>query len=163
MKKVDMEKTSLSQWNPDYSSNLDFFDSQNRRLVTIMSQIQSIYESGSGNFLPAIKQLIHFLTQKFHEENLAMMIAGYPDRSKHIEEHLAFVTKIDDFLMDFIISDPDLGHSLLTYLQQWVSEHIAIQDVQFGQYLNNRTDLKKRVLDLHQELNKPPLLYVVNA
>lgn len=158
-----MEKKSLPQWDPDYSSNLDFFDSQNRRLVTIMNQIHSISENGSGNFLPAIRQLVAFLTQKFHEENLAMMIAGYPGRAKHIEEHMEFVNKIDDFLMDCIVSDPDLGSNMLVYLQKWVREHIAIQDVQFGQYLNNRTDLKKRVFDLHSELNKPPLLYVVNA
>lgn len=158
-----MEQLSREQWNPNYSSNLDFFDIHNRRLINLINQIQAVSESGSGEFLPVIKQLVHFLTDKFHEENVAMMVAGFAGREKHIAEHLHFVEKIEEFLLDCIVSDPDLGSNMLHYLQQWAHEHIAIKDVQFGEYLQNRPILRQRIQDLHRRIEKPPALYVVNA
>jgi hemerythrin len=134
-----LEKIPRIAWNQSYSVNVEVLDDQHRKLFDIVNQVIDIYESGSGDLLAAINDLIHYLSVHFHQENMVMMNANYPGLLTHSKQHQQFTEKIEEFLKGYAKGDRDLGFKMVAYLKDWVRDHTTTADLQYGKYLIEHT------------------------
>jgi len=130
-----MATLSRISWNPIYSVHVEVLDAQHRKLFEIVNRLINVFESRSGDLLPAIKELIDYLSVHFREEHTVMMNANYPNLLSHRKEHLKFTEKIEEFLKGYKEGDKELGLNMVVFLKDWVRDHTTQLDVQYGEYL----------------------------
>lgn len=127
---------SRIKWDPLYSVHDEVLDAQHRILFETVNRLIGVFESGSGNLLPAIKELIDYLSVHFHQEHMVMMNANYPNFSNHSNEHQTFTERVREFLEEYKEGDENLGRNMVVFLKDWVRDHTQILDVQYGEYLH---------------------------
>lgn len=130
-----MAALSRITWDPIYSVHVEALDDQHRKLFDAVNQLMDVFESGSGDFLPVIKDLIDYLSIHFHHEHMVMRNANYPNLLSHSQEHQKFTDKIGEFLKGYKEGDRDLGLNMMIYLKDWVRDHTIGLDLQYGKYL----------------------------
>ena len=140
-----MVKISRITWEPVYSVHVEAIDEQHRNLFNTVNQLIDIFETGSGELLPVIHDLIAYLSVHFHQEHLVMMNAGYPEFEAHSREHRKFTEKVGQFLAAYREGDTELGLKMLLYLKEWIRDHTTMLDLRYGEYLLKNADKLKMV------------------
>ena len=130
-----MATLSRINWDPIYSVHVEVLDAQHRKLFEAVNRLINVFESGSGDFLPTIKDLVDYLSVHFHQEHMVMRNANYPNFLSHSKEHQKFTEKIKGFLEEYKEGDENLGQNMVVFLKDWVRDHTKILDVQYGEYL----------------------------
>lgn len=130
-----MEKMERIVWIPAYSVGVDILDAQHRKLFDITNRVIDLYESGSTELLPAIRELVDYLAVHFQSEHTVMMDMHYPHFDLHSREHRRFTEKVEEFLKDYQEGNQDLTFKMAIFLKDWISDHTAILDIQYGEYL----------------------------
>lgn len=144
--KETTEKIARITWNPKYSVRLDEVDNQHRELFAIMNRIADLYESGSRDLLPVLKDLVRYVTDHFHDESMILMKAKYPGFRDHNREHDQFVEKVQEFLADFRKEDEHLTYRMLIYIRDWLLSHTQHVDMQYADFLVRTGALAKNDL-----------------
>lgn len=122
----------------------EVFNKQNQKILSIFKKHMEIHENGSGEYLPIIKELIDYMTKTFHEENMVMMNAHYPDFLEHARAHQKFTRKIEEFLKSYEQEDKDLGFKIFIFLKDWIRDHTSKLDVECAEYMRkNAFDQKE--------------------
>jgi len=62
---------------------------------------------------------------------------NFPYAKEHIEEHLQFINKINDFREMYAKNSSSLSEEMLVFLQRWLFNHILIEDKKYQKYLIN--------------------------
>jgi hemerythrin len=135
-----MAALSRITWDPIYSVHVEVLDAQHRKLFDAVNQLMDVFESGSGDFLSVIKDLIDYLSVHFHQEHMVMRNADYPNFLSHSKEHQKFTEKIQEFLKGYKEGDKNLGQNMVVFLKDWVRDHTAKLDVKYGEYLRKSAE-----------------------
>jgi hemerythrin len=135
-----MAALSRITWDPIYSVHVEVLDAQHRKLFDAVNQLMEVFESGSGEFLSVIKDLIDYLSVHFHQEHMVMRNANYPNFLIHSKEHEKFIEKIKEFLKGYKEGDENLGQNMVVFLKDWVRDHTIKLDVQYGEYLRKNAE-----------------------
>lgn len=139
-----MTKLSRITWAPSYSVHVEILDAQHQKLFDIVNHLIDVFESGSGDFLSVINDLIDYLSVHFHQEHIIMMRAKYPDFVNHSQEHQKFTEKVEEFLACYKQGDQDLGFNMVVFLKNWVRDHTTKTDMEYGEYLLKNTEKLKQ-------------------
>ena len=89
-----MNKISYLAWEPAFSVTVEHIDEQHRKLFDIVNDLIDEVQLGSNQLLPIIRDLVHYVSVHFHDENIVMMKSGYPGFDKHNQEHRQFTEKV---------------------------------------------------------------------
>ncbi len=122
-------------WDTSYSVNVEVLDAQHRNLFAIANRMINVVESHSSDLLPAIKELIDYLSVHFREEHTVMTNANYPNLLSHRKQHLKFTENVEVFLKDYKEGDKELGLKMVAFMKDWIQDHTKKIDVQYGEYL----------------------------
>ena len=139
-----LKKIERVTWNPKYSVHVDLVDAQHRELFFIMNRIADLYESGSKDLLPVLKDLVQYAMDHFHAENMIMIKASYPGIINHSKEHEKFTEEVRGFLADYEKQDDKLTYRMLIYIRDWLLSHTQQVDMKYADYLT-RTGALQRV------------------
>lgn len=121
---------------------VEIFTKQGKILQDIFKLHKEIHENGSENYLPVIKKLIGYMYKTFHEENMIMMHAQYPNFFEHAKEHLKFTQTVEEFLKSYQQGADDLGFKIFVFLKNWIRDHNLKLDVECMEYM------RKNAIDL---------------
>lgn len=130
-----MNEIPRMTWEPRISVNIEIIDAQHRKLFETVNQLLDILESGSGDALPVIDDLVHYVSVHFQQEHVIMMNAKYPGFSKHSQAHQKFTEKVEEFLQGYVEGDKELGLKMVSFLKEWLLNHIAGMDMEYAEYL----------------------------
>ena len=134
-----MEKLPFLTWEPSYSYHVEVIDAQHRKLFDMVNHLIDVFEAprdgDSSNLLPVLNELVEYVSVHFHQEEIIMADADYPDFLSHNWEHRKFTNEVLKFLKDYKEGRADLGLDILSFLVGWVRTHVTTSDVQFGEYL----------------------------
>ena len=120
---------------PDCNEKNKLFTAQNQKLQDIFDRHLKVRGKGSGDYLPVIKELIRYMSENFHEENVIMMHAHYPQFLEHARAHQKFTQKVEEFLKGYEEGDNDLGFKIFIFLKDWIRDHTLKLDVECSEYL----------------------------
>lgn len=129
---------ALIEWNPQFSVQIGRFDDQHQKLVAMINQLHDGMKSGEGNTVlgGVLQSLITYTATHFAEEEKVMQSYCYPDLGKHRAAHAALVREVLDLQKKFQSGASALTMSLLSFLKNWLVNHIQVEDKKYGVYLN---------------------------
>jgi hemerythrin len=110
-----------------------------------MQMLDSLSESlqKGGEFSPAryiLEQFIEFSDMHFLSEQLVMRLHSYPDYERHLEAHTQLMKKVREIRDSVFRGENAPNVQLIQELRDWLLNHIASEDVVFGEFLREKED-----------------------
>jgi hemerythrin-like metal-binding protein len=110
-----------------------------------MQMLDSLSESlhEGGDFSPAryiLEQFIEFSDMRFLSEQLVMRLHSYPDYERHLEAHTQLMKKVREIRDSVFRGEFAPNVQLVQELRDWLLNHIASEDVAFGEFLREKED-----------------------
>ena len=108
-----------------------------------MQLLESLCESleRGGDFSPTkyiLEQFIEFSDMHFLSEQLVMRLHNYPGYEAHLEQHTHLMKKVRDNRENILHGEKAPSLQLIQELHDWLLNHIATDDVAFGEFLKQK-------------------------
>ena len=125
------------QWTPEFSVGVEKIDEQHQGLFNLLNTLQKdISESQNRKILEkAVEKLLDYTKYHFSTEEYLLRQAHYPDYEAHKKEHDGFVSQVTNFYKNFIAEKEDLNLELITFLYNWIFNHIMKTDKNYTPFL----------------------------
>lgn len=132
----------LIPWNDNYSINIKEIDNQHRGLFLLMNGLHQSMLSGKAKVEvdDIVGQLIDYTHKHFDAEEKLMLKYHYPGYEKHKAEHEVFVEKVDYFKHELVKEDKVLSAEILTFLSDWLINHIIQTDKEMQPFLEEKME-----------------------
>ena len=127
------------EWDEGLSLGVDELDSQHRELFARFNELINACDAGTG--ADEAQRMLQFLNSyvaaHFAEEEELHHRYGYPDGSRHKEEHDAFVRELASLEQQFRAHGPTprLVATTNQIVAVWLIDHISRLDADFARYL----------------------------
>lgn len=126
----------LIEWNDGFSLKNGLIDKHHRHLVGLLNRAYDDFTSGAPaeSLGAVIHDLLNYATYHFYTEERDMAKSAYPELEAHREEHGRFVLKIVRIQKDFQDGDKNLSFETISFLKNWITQHILESDARFGAF-----------------------------
>jgi len=123
-------------WNDRYSVGVGAFDSQHKRLFTLINDVHEAMAMASERERMGIilGELIDYTAKHFTEEEELMKKTGYEGYEEHHEKHTALVNEVLAFKNDFDSGAAEVDLKLMSFLKGWLSKHIMGTDMRYKKF-----------------------------
>ena len=131
------EIVSILEWEDRFELGVARLDEHHKRLVALLNEIsESTFNGAHEESVGAILvELIDYANYHFSAEESMMSGAGYPDLQSHREEHKTFCHMVVAFRDDINAGKNDFSLDLLSFLGNWLFDHILKTDFLFCQFI----------------------------
>ncbi len=126
------------EWNASFSVSVKKFDDQHKRIFELLNQLHESMKAGTS--ITVIGEILHSLlayteTHFVEEENL-MMANGYPGIDRQKAQHRILLDKVLELQQKYQTSFELVSLSMLSFLYDWLVNHIKVEDKQYAQFFN---------------------------
>lgn len=139
---------SLFAWDNTYCVGIPHIDEQHEKLVSCINKLhQAMLRDEEDNVTGKIlNELTDYIKHHFAGEEDLMVSTGFSNHDvitrhqydRHKMEHAEFTRKITDMIRKHYESKEYISVDLLTYLVEWLLNHIASIDKQYASFINNK-------------------------
>jgi hemerythrin len=128
----------LMQWSDSLSVGVQEIDAQHKNLVLYLNDLNFAMSQGKGKEVlkSLLTRLVGYTQVHFATEEKYMQQWNYPGYVYHKGEHTAFVKKVADFQSKFEAGQAALSIEILTFLKDWVGNHIQGTDKKYSSFFN---------------------------
>lgn len=126
-------------WDNRYNTYVDEIDEQHQHLIKLIRKMRIVVENQFNQQIQnnVLDELIDYTHYHFNTEEILMFEHQYPFSEIHKRQHDDFTCRIREFREDF-----DQGKAqafrILSFLVNWLIDHILISDKKLGHYLNSK-------------------------
>jgi len=135
-------------WSDMFSVKMPYIDNQHKKLFEIANDFHTALEDNKGKefLFEILNSLIHYTEEHFRDEEEIMEMAGYPavDIESHKKNHEQLVRDIFGLHQGFTNSEEKTTHELEIFLNNWIIQHILLEDKKYGPFCANLTDYRPR-------------------
>lgn len=120
-------------WTQHHALGLDELDAQHRLLFELTNDLwhHLVRRSARNEVLATLSLLERYALSHFATEETFMRVTAYPHMAAHMGEHAAFIERIAHE-KSLIMAGHPLSLDLLTFLKDWLGEHIQVADMDFA-------------------------------
>ena len=120
----------LFNWYNQYSIGNDEIDRQHKKLFEIFNRLFYDCMSSDRNKVSTsvIDELIFYSEYHFETEENHMRNIDYKFIEKHIEDHNDFRNHILEYKQKKSITEHDICHDLILYLNKYIKNHMLEED-----------------------------------
>ncbi len=132
---------ALILWNEArYGVNIKEIDSQHKQLIDVINLLQSSMSEGKGKDVlgKILGDMARYAKGHFATEEKIMKTNGYTGYDDQKKEHDAFTAKAVALKSDFEGGKITLAVDTLTFLKNWLDNHIATVDKKYSNFLNEK-------------------------
>ncbi|MCM2263957.1 MAG: bacteriohemerythrin [Desulfuromonadales bacterium] len=124
-------------WKPSYETHIPEIDYDHRQLVGLINELYEAMKQGQGYDLmnETLNRLIDYVSQHFETEEGFMRAGNYPGILDHQKEHQQFRASILEMDVRRRAGHAPPSIELLTYLRDWLRDHVTTTDKELGRYL----------------------------
>jgi len=128
---------AFTEWNAEYSVKIKLFDDQHQGLFKLLDSLYNALHMGKGKSILGniIDELELYTITHFRDEEEYLQQHNYPKFSSHIAEHKIFTDKIVHFRSELELQNVGLPIAVATFLRDWLTIHIKINDKEYSQFL----------------------------
>lgn len=132
----------LFVWDDKYCTGIDEIDRDHKGLVDLINDLYEAMQDGSGGalLLPIFSALKRYTENHFHKEERYMIECEAPDQSKHFQEHKRMAETLADLESRHRHGEAAISLQTLTFLRDWLKNHICVVDQAMANKLKNQTD-----------------------
>ena len=133
---------SYIEWKDSYSVYNNFLDDQHRRMIEAVNALHRGYAEGHSATEMGMKLTdISALTRThFQTEEIMMHATLYPGLEQHMQQHKQLLADFDNIVGELARGERELTEELFAFLNDWVEQHIAAEDKEFGDHLRQFTE-----------------------
>ena len=130
---------AIIQWKDNLSVNISEIDEQHKMLVTMINDLHDAMKLGKGKDAlgDILNNLATYTVGHFGTEEKYFEQFDYPDTLSHRKEHQAFTEKVTGFIGSFNDGKAVLSMDVMSFLKDWLINHIQGSDKQYGPFLNS--------------------------
>ena len=142
------------QWKDRYNIDYKEIDSQHRKLLDIVNDLNALIISSSASSMEEIREillrLVEYANIHFKYEELHMEKCGYYLKKEHIKEHRSFIKSIIEFNDSISNKGKEALEDMLKYLKNWYLNHIIQVDKMYEKFFkqyNKSAEVKAIIFD----------------
>lgn len=130
--------SAMFEWKDIYSVKVAAMDNQHKKLFELVNELHNAMSQGHGKDKAGevLKRLIDYTVTHFSSEEKLMESHRFPGLVAHRAEHKALTDKVLAFKKEFDAGTSNVTPQLMTFLQQWLRNHIQSVDKQYGEFLS---------------------------
>lgn len=127
-------------WDVSLSVGNNVIDEHHRHLMGLLNKAYDEFcdKNSTVAMGPLLEELIDYATYHFAHEEKLMTVSCYPERAQHLEEHARFVKRVTEMQKDLVTGDVPFSLEILSFLRNWLVNHISKVDTKLGAYANTR-------------------------
>lgn len=127
------QRHTVVDWSEDHALGLEELDAQHRLLFELINDLwhHLVRRSARADVLATLTALERYALSHFSAEETFMRVTCYPHLAAHMAEHAAFVERIARE-RTAVTEGQALSFDMLTFLKDWLSEHILQADKDFA-------------------------------
>ena len=133
---------SIVEWDKRFELGVKCFDQQHKQLVDLLNYLHdNINDSAvtSEAMEAVIVKLIDYATDHFAAEENSMAYHDYSGLPSHREEHVKFCRMVVTFQNDFEAGKNDFSLDVLSFIGNWLFDHILLKDSEYCEFLGQLT------------------------
>ena len=129
--------TRLFRWGAHYKIGVAQIDREHQQVADLLNELHDAWLDGAprSDLSGRLKSLAEAVTVHFEAEEKIMAERGYPGLPIHRSEHAFLLTHVADFRQGFENGTTEFTESVMSYLKDWLRDHILISDKRMGEYL----------------------------
>jgi methyl-accepting chemotaxis protein/hemerythrin len=133
------ETGKLIIWSRSYSVGVDSMDREHQRLIDIINNLYSAMRAGrsSDAISSILDELVDYTRTHFAHEERLMQDAGYSGYNDQKRSHEALIGQVRE-IQDKCHAGTALGQEVMTFLKNWLVNHIQGLDKRYGPVLNKK-------------------------
>ena len=130
----------LFEWSDRFSVKVEEMNEQHKKLIGILNFFhdEKLARREEEALSKVLKELVDYTKTHFKREEELMEQYGYPEYSKHKQMHESSILKVDIMQEKYFAGDKEIITELAILLNDWLAEHILIEDKKYGIYLNSK-------------------------
>lgn len=138
---------ALFAWDDTYGLNIPHIDEQHRRLMSFINELHEAMLKNEEDTITGkiLNDLTNYIKEHFDAEEdlmrksdfVCLDTAGRQYYEKHTLEHAEFTKKITDMNRQHHEKKSYISVDLLTYLVEWLLNHIANVDKQYASFMKD--------------------------
>ncbi len=130
---------ALVTWDTSYSVKVKSCDAEHQKLFDLINQLHEAMKLGLGRAVVAdtVHELEKYTQTHFRAEEALMQRAQYPKLDEHRLQHQKFVAQVKQFKDDLEAGSMGSSIAVLTFLKDWLAEHIKQTDKMYSEHLNS--------------------------
>jgi len=130
----------LMKWDEQLSVNVKEVDGQHMKLVEILNSFSDTIQHGErrGAKAKALSDLLDYTSYHFSTEEELFAIHGYPGLTGHMRQHDAPTKDVTRLVQRFWRGEEVAGIEIVTFLKEWIQDHILHADKKYAPFLNAR-------------------------
>lgn len=131
---------ALIKWDDSFKVNVAKIDQQHQTLVNMNNELNEAMTQGKGKEVlgKIVNGLISYTASHFKTEEDYFKQFRYPEADSHKNEHIAFVEKVTEFKEGFEKGKMSLSIEVMTFLSNWLRNHIKVVDKKYSQFFNEK-------------------------
>jgi hemerythrin len=130
---------ALLTWDSNqYSVGVSSIDSQHSVLFGLINDLYEAMRKGEGQKITGalLRKLVNYTQTHFTAEEKMMAAADYPGLAGHQAKHRDLIKQVEDFVVRFERGEIGLNLDLMSFLRDWLTNHIQKVDREYGPWLN---------------------------
>ncbi len=126
------------KWSDVLSVHVTEIDEQHQKLIQLINTLHDamLEKKGKDVLANILDELAAYTVYHFSTEEKYMQQCNFPGLVNHKKEHDTFVGKVDSFIKDYQANRLGITIELMTFLKEWVSNHIQITDKKYSETFN---------------------------
>jgi hemerythrin len=131
----------MFDWKQNYAVHSRDMDTQHQKLFELAESLFVAMHRGSGRDVlnRTLDELVSYTQKHFSSEEKLMGDFGYPELASHREQHQALTRQVLDFQRSFQAGRTTITVQLLSFLKNWLEQHIIKSDMLYGEYLKSHS------------------------
>lgn len=128
------------EWSESLSVGVKHFDTQHHKLVEMVNELYDALSSGRTNDIigEIFNRLIDYTVEHFKSEEELFEKYGYDKAKQHTDEHNDLVQDVLSLKEKFEAGDITISYETMTFLQNWLTEHILKSDMDYKDFFNQK-------------------------
>jgi len=134
---MEVNLLAYFNWNDSFLIHIEEIDNQHHGLVNLVNDLHDSMRRGEGHEVlnTILNKLIEYTLVHFEIEENYFKKFGYTNAESHIQEHAAFIQKVNESKLRFENGTLLVSFELLNFLSEWLSTHIKGTDKKYAPFL----------------------------
>lgn len=131
---------AIVQWNSNYLLGIQQIDEHHRHLFDLLNKTYDMFIAGESKqrLSHLLDELIDYATYHFSAEEVLMKNNNYPLYEQHHELHQNFCQRVLEIQGDYTKGRTDLSLEVLSFLKNWITDHILVKDADYGHFIASK-------------------------
>jgi hemerythrin-like metal-binding protein len=129
---------SFIEWDDKYSVNIPKIDEQHKKFMSIINELHDalmIDQDPKDVIERIVNELVDYTDYHFKTEEHWFEQHNYPDKEAHKDQHDKLRNQVYKLRDDFVANRIEIDLSVLSFLTEWLVEHILTSDMEYSPYL----------------------------